>query len=443
MPNFGRKVSLVDTLDSLRSYESELIIEIEEFPGEWLFSEEIRKLFDKIGDSLSGLEKLFNSLDSDSRYKLFKVLSSKFIKIEVRIKRLIYDIKKNLSFIKRTNNKELNRRTLESMKYLINSIHEFSLLSKSFPIYKIRDNAILDDLFKSLRRKRLNVPDINYLEAKEMIKKVSDDELILVLQYESNNSPYLFITKNRYGEICRLIVKKEITNQSSKRSTFIISKLMGELKIPSFGIQYRVMAKEEGLFQHTEYINFLPGRKIFELESLKNLDSLLSYSYLLGASFADSFIFNLKDRLVNVHIDFQKFEKIKFNSKHKFLGENNPIYHIDLEFPEKSDVPSYFQCQLFSNNGLLVDLLYQKSNLVFSQYPERTKELRSTIVENFMYGFRCEMSRILGEYQSKKEYFNRTYESNAIGHLLERFKNENYLILKKMGKEFIENSPIN
>ncbi len=395
----------LDELENIEKRFEEIIIEFNknnpreriEVSGEWFFSKEIKsKIKNIIIPSIEEFEEDIKKLNRNESFKIETTINSRIINIEKKLIKLNSLIKKNINKIKNNKSKEILDETYQIMKLFINDLHKFTLEIKNFPFNNL-DTKIQTKILDDLRKKRIFLPDINYFQAKEMIKKYTDEELILVLQYLSIEKPYLFITKDKLNNLNRFILKSSINSNKKTEYNFLISKFLGLFEIRNYGVKYEHKYYENiKKYELKEFITFIKGRSIIDNDIFREKEDILKYSYFLGACIANGFFVNLSDRLVNIHYNVLDFNKIKYEYRKENLGFKNPIFHIDYDLNSFQEIKQYFTDIIFRKSyGLYEELLFNKVDLNICDILE--------VRNHFIEGFEDSINRLRNIYLNNKE----------------------------------------
>jgi hypothetical protein len=153
---------------------------------------------------------------------------------------------------------------------------------------------------------------------------------------------------------------------------------------------------------------------------------------MLGAACADAFVLNLADRWFNIHIDLREFEKSWGKSLVHFLGEGNPIFHIDYEFLKSTDITHYLSGQLFGPQGLFLSLFVDNIDLIKAGLSQQE------VVAAFNNGFLRELSYIEESYSKNQEEVDALLVKNNITYLRERFNPESYQHFIALQSRFLD-----
>ncbi len=408
-------------LEQFKKEEDELRKIYTELPGNWFLHEKIIEHLEwleiEIEESLKNLE---NSIRSDIQRQLekgFNGLMNRIKKHNEVIKNLIKKVKsKNLT-------QDLPSKAIKSMELLINEIHILRMESQLYPIQKIKNKKIWKSVLEGLKNNTYIPPDIDLATAKKRVQHFSNSELILALQFNTWERPYLMITLDNKKINMHIIKKGRLTKD------LFISKLMNLL-----GIRHMVIDYKHKMFgnkvEHLNKIEFMKGKNIESLNRLSNRDEILAFSFLLGAACADAFVTNLSDRPLNMRIDEKKFKLLKRKPKHG-LGNENPIYNIDYEFLNSTNEEDYIKGQFFSSRGLFILMFVDKTDLV------KAKLKKEKVIEMFNKGYIKELKIITHNYHKNKNQIDILLNLNGVNYLKRRFSEDSYKILLKFENEII------
>jgi hypothetical protein len=404
-----------DLFESFEEKEKKLISVYQDLPEGWFLHKDILNLLHKIEQDLySNLEKIKKSKWG----RLERKIDRNFDKIIKQIRKYLKQIDSYLLKLERGKiEKELATNVLNSMNKLVDLLHLLSFQVNLYPVHLIHRKKLFKDLLDGLAEGIYLLSDISQDTAKKLIEKFTGDQLIVVVQYHTNEKPYLLITKNRFGNLEHHIIKKGRVGVE-----LIISKLMRFLSLRHMVINYKRKLIDDKI-EHLNKIAFMEGIRILELGKLNSSDEALNFSYLLGAACADAFVLNLSDRPFNIFINIREFKLLAKSNTTHFLGDKNPIFHIDYEFLETMEPHLYLRGQLFGPYGLLVNFLLTGVDFVI------TKLKKEEVLQSFNDGYFAELLHIQNNYSNNKSQIDYLLDKNNISYLSGRFNLSSYNVL--------------
>lgn len=362
-PSLSEHKSLLEELLILEEKIKDL-----ELPGRWYYAEEVHKQLVFCEKCMQILEQANHELESDIRYKILKKVSSKLARLQTQLRYQVDTLKKekhNISAL------------VEKRSQLIEQIHQLIFILQQYPVEHILRKKIFRDILKGLDEKFLVPAKINYFEALKVAGPLINEEIILVLEYNSQEAPLLVITQKNNEPILRILKKGDL------KETIIIQKLM-EL----FGLRSLTITTKGYKKQSYHAIEYIKGETFYYFTNFSK-EQEEALAYFLGAATADAFVLNLSDRLFNMHIDVKQFNR-RWKKPENNLLAKNPIFHIDYEFSHTNSVENYLNTQIFNPFG----------GIFTNFFLERKKQ---SLVEAYNKGIADELKLLKKEYQKKQK----------------------------------------
>jgi len=411
-----------DIFRKFESLEQEFLKINSELPGDWLLHS---SLVDKVKEIDVALISNLNKLEFSEAGELERRINSQFSALIQKIKRYLFFLEEYLRKVKSgKSGKELKDNILDSIKVLSETLHLLLINIHQYPVNELGRRKILRTILHQMRLSFMLPPDINYQDAKKLISHFIGEELILVVRYNTNEKPYLVITRSQ-GRLNMHILKRTSHNYG-----LIASKLMALL-----GIRHMIIDTKrklvDGKVQHLNSIEKIEGIEVLTLRKISNQREALAISFLIGAACADGFSVNLSDRPWNMYIDYHQFRRVyRKNYKH-CLGARNPIFHVDYEQLDIVDEFKYLRYQYFGFNGIFIELLIRMIDFKLSRLTAQQ------IVESFNEGYLSELRYIGGFYRRNRSEINMLLAKNGLADLALRFSERSYPLLVDIEKEVV------
>ncbi|MBI5390161.1 hypothetical protein HZB02_01620 [Candidatus Woesearchaeota archaeon] len=406
-------------LDQLKKSEEDLLSVQKELPATWFFHKEI---VEKIEGIERTVEHAIDSLKKSDAFKVQEAVEAKMDGVLVALRQHLSYLQKHLQ---RASNGEVSQHIPEnlkaSMEHLVDEIHLLMIIAAQFPVYKIGKRKILKEILKGLQE-RLYIPaSMNYETAKKMLRWFTNTDLILALQYNTNDRPYLFISLDR-AEVRMDVIKKKNPGDG-----LLISRLMELLGIRHMTIDYK-HKMIDGKVEHLNAIHVMQGQPIITMPAIRDKKKIVAFAYLLGAACADGFVLNLEDRPNNIFIDEPLLNKVSSNPS-LFLGEKNPIFHIDYNFMEANDSGRYIYWQFFGPIGVFSSSFIGKGESIVPY---------NQLIKWYNQGYQEELKRIIGFYYKNQRAIDALLERHGKQYLKWRFSLKNYQELLAVEDGFME-----
>ena len=411
-----------DVFDELNSLENKLKKVNEELPGDWLLHKDI---IDKVKKIDLALESSISTMESSEAGDIQRRVDARFTILIRKIKRHLFLVGQYLRKVdqgKFTN--ELKANLLDSMQVLSDTLHKLAIDIQQYPIHKIRKRKILQMVLKQMQLGFMMPSDINYEDAKKLITHFIHEELILLVKYKSDAEPYLVVTMAQ-GKLNFYILKRTAHNYG-----LIASKLMALL-----GIRHMVIDTKrkfiDGKIQHLNSIQKMEGMELLTLRKIADSKEALALAFLIGAACADGFAINLADRPWNLFIDYKEFRRIYRKNYLHYLGNKNPVFHIDYEQLDIMDDAKYLHHQYFGFSGIFVELLIRMVDF------KSAKLTVNQVVESFNNGYLSELKYIKGFYIRNRSEIDSLLARNGLTNLMLRFSERSYPLLIKIEHEVV------
>jgi len=412
-----------DVFSEFDRQEKELIKIYKDLPGDWLLHDDILQLIEKIEDSIEKNEK---KLKESEFGRLETKVNKRVEELIKRIERHLFLLKQHLVKVKSNKvKKNLTPTIKQSMQILADDLHKLVFYANLYPIHNIQRRKFWKGILKGLNDGTFLPPDISYEKASELVNNFVNEKLVVVVQYNSNERPYLMITLDGKKPVFHII------KSGDPGTSLIISKLMRLLGMKHMIIDYKRKFIDDKV-EHLNKINFFEGMKFIDMGRVRNVDEVMSLAYYLGAACADGFVMNLDDRPGNIYIDYTYFEKIKKRRiRERYLSSSNPIFHIDYDFVDIKDMRLYLESQIFGVYGIFVHFIMGNVDMTNSR-------LRIPFILGFFnLGFQQEMQRIRDYYNSNKQQVDSLLVNNKLGYIKKRLDPQVFRLLLDVESEYI------
>lgn len=343
--------------------------------------------------------------------KVERKLSKRYNNIFKKLERYTFILQKHVRKVKNGKRNKKNVKEIhEALSVLKDSIHELYLYAHDYDIITIKRRKIWKSILSGLRSNKFLPPDIGLETAKKFVDHYLHYKIVAVVQYNTNEKPYLFIMLDSTERLFLLIVKKGELGRE-----LVISSLLKLLGIRHIEISSKTkVVNQERLVING--LNFLEGIPFKDHPKISHKKTALSYAYLLGAACADGFVVNLSDRHQNIFIDM-KNAKYAISSPKKYLGDRNPLFHIDYDFGDYQEIEPYFISQFFGSFGAYFTYYYNIDHI-------KTRITMEELLEEFNKGFSDEMRIIVRNYAKNKNAIDKILRLNSLNYLLTRFSIE-------------------
>lgn len=416
-----------DVIARLSEAEGNLTNLLSDLPEDWVFVTDIDNILDEIIRSVHSSEvDLKNSAVGRIDLEMDRHMSDILRKIE----RHTATIERFLAKVKaKKGGAELKGVVHNSMKRLADELHYLNLVSKKYPVNKIHNRKVLKVVLKGLRSGELLPPSRDFQKTSSMLRHFTGSELILAVQYNTSEKPYLMITLDS-GKPVLHILKSKSDDDPEIKTALVVSKLMRLL-----GIRHMLLDSKHKLVgdvpEHMTKITHFKGVRALSVGRIKTRKAMLAFAFLMGAACADGFVVNLSDRPFNILVDYDLFKKAVKHPR-SFLGLSNPIFHIDYDFAKFDNSKQYISSQFFSSaGGVFILMLFDVAGM-------RSANLsKKDIADKFIEGFDEELRLIRKVYRKNRGEVDALLSRNGLGYLSGRMSIDSVNLLKEIAADVI------